>query len=261
MNTIISYLEQLNLSDIEAKLYLTLLQLGPVSVRELASAIDIKRTTAYLYIDQLIEKGLVVKIVKGTKKLIAANDPKESLEFLTEKKLQTAKEIEKEFPNMLSSIATAFPPLETVSESEIKSYKGILNARKIYEDALKAKELRAYIRIDKTEPLFPNNANVFSEAFEKNKNLKVWEIIYNAEASAAPSEESRSRKGRYFYKYMPKSQKLSSEDILIFDGKVAVINFRGGKTSIVLQSPDLYNNFKEIFNFLWEVLEEPHSEK
>ena len=46
MEKIVDYLKQLDLSDVEAKLYLTLLQTGPSSVRDLAQTIDIKRTTA-----------------------------------------------------------------------------------------------------------------------------------------------------------------------------------------------------------------------
>ncbi|HEX8965543.1 MAG TPA: helix-turn-helix domain-containing protein, partial [Patescibacteria group bacterium] len=59
MNQVLLYLEQLDLSESEAKLYMSLLQTGPISVRDLAIKVGIKRTTAYLYIDLLVEKGLV----------------------------------------------------------------------------------------------------------------------------------------------------------------------------------------------------------
>lgn len=260
METIRNYLEQLDLSDIETKLYLTLLQTGPTTVRDLAASIEIKRTTAYQYIDQLIEKGLIMKVVKGSEKLVAANDPEESLAHLVDKKLEKAKNIEQELPHMLQSITTSLPQVKDVSEAEIKYYKGILSAQKIYEEALRADEFRSYIRIDKNEPLFPNNPAVFADAFRNNPKLKIWEIIYNKDISAPPSESSRSHIGRYFYKYMSKSQKLSSEDILIYDGKVAIINYKGGKTSIVLHSTDLYNNFKDIFTFIWDMLPEPEDQ-
>ena len=66
-NKIIEYLKQLDLSEIEAELYLILLNKGSLSVRDLAEISGIKRTTAYIYIDQLIEKGLVLKVVKESK--------------------------------------------------------------------------------------------------------------------------------------------------------------------------------------------------
>src|SRR5258708_21255488 len=97
---IIDYLKQLDLSDVEAKLYLTLLQSGPASVRDLAQTVDIKRTTAYFYIDQLVEKGLIMKLVRGSKKLVAASEP-ENLQSLVEEKITNAKDVEKRFPDIL----------------------------------------------------------------------------------------------------------------------------------------------------------------
>src|ERR1700734_1251596 len=100
MDKIVDYLKQLDLSDVEAKLYLTLLQTGPASVRDLAQTIDIKRTTAYFYIDQLVEKGLIMKLVKGSKKLVAANEP-ENLKILVEDKLESAKNVQQNFSTIL----------------------------------------------------------------------------------------------------------------------------------------------------------------
>src|ERR1700722_3759231 len=99
MDNIVDYLKQLDLSDVEAKLYLTLLQTGPASVRDLALTIDIKRTTTYFYIDQLVDKGLIIKLVKGSKKLVAANEP-ENLKILVEEKMKTAKAVQQGFPDI-----------------------------------------------------------------------------------------------------------------------------------------------------------------
>jgi sugar-specific transcriptional regulator TrmB len=255
MSDYIDYLGQLELSDMEAKLYLKLLEVGPINVSNLAKALGIRRTSTYLYLEPLFAKGLVTKIVNKSKKQVAPTDP-ENLEMLIDQRIAHTKALKEQFPDVLKKIKGAFPGFKEITNVEIKYYKGLQNARKIYLEALRANELRAYIRIAKTEPLFPDNALVFSKAFRENKKLKIWEIIYDPESSVSPSKESRSQMGRYFYKYMPKSKKLSSEDILMYDGKVAVINFRSGKTSIVLHSHDLYNNFKEIFELLWSILPE-----
>src|SRR5215469_18867685 len=98
MDKIIDYLKQLDLSDAEAKLYLTLLKAGPVSVRDLAQTVDIKRTTTYFYIDQLVEKGLIMKLVRGSKKLVAANEP-ENLKSLVDTKLSNAKFVQQNLAN------------------------------------------------------------------------------------------------------------------------------------------------------------------
>src|SRR5579862_6328925 len=126
MDKIIDYLKQLDLSDAEAKLYLTLLQSGPTSVRDLAQTVDIKRTTAYFYIDQLVEKGLIMKLVRGSKKLVAANEP-ENLKHLVEVKLKNAKAVQQSFPDILKKLTTIVPQENNSSGAEIRFYKGISN--------------------------------------------------------------------------------------------------------------------------------------
>src|ERR1700734_3874837 len=123
METIIDYLKQLDLSDVEAKIYLTLLQTGPVSVRDLAQTINIKRTTAYFYIDQLVDKGLIMKLVKGSKKLVAANEP-ENLQHLVEEKLESAKSVKQGFPDILKALNNSIAQENNANEAEIKYYKG-----------------------------------------------------------------------------------------------------------------------------------------
>jgi sugar-specific transcriptional regulator TrmB len=256
MDKIITYLKQLDLSDAEAKLYLRLLQTGSTSVRDLAQTVDIKRTTAYFYIDQLVEKGLIMKLVKGSKKLVAATEP-ENLKLLVEKKLTSAKNVQKSFSTILTELTKIAPKENNAKNTEIRSYKGILSARKIYEEALHSNELRAYVKLKETEKLFSDNMPIFENAFKNNPRLKIWEIIYDSGSNTQDAERVESISDRYFYKYTPKHLKLNSEDILIYDGKVAIINYKERETSVVLQSSDFYKDFKELFDFMWNVLSEP----
>src|SRR6185437_6577010 len=167
MDNIVDYLKQLNLSDAEAKLYLTLLKTGPASVRDLAQKVDIKRTTAYFYIDQLVEKGLIMKLVKGSKKLVAANEP-ENLKILVEEKLKQANEVQKGFPDILKALTTSLPKEDNNGDAEIKYYKGKNGVKKIYEEILQAKEVRSYVNIEEIAEVFPENFPLFDSALQKN---------------------------------------------------------------------------------------------
>jgi len=79
MQKIIEYLRQLGFSEIETKLYLALLESGPISVKDLAELTHIKRTTAYFHIDLLVEKGLLIRVVNGSHKQVAAIQPESGL--------------------------------------------------------------------------------------------------------------------------------------------------------------------------------------
>ncbi len=262
MNKILDYLEQLGLSEIEAKLYLTLLNTGPISVRELAETTKIKRTTAYLYIDQLIDKELVMKLVKGSKKLVVANEPAENLHYLVDKKLERAKKAEANLPEMVSLLTKALPQKESTNEAEIRYYKGKSGVKKIYEDALKAKELRTYVNfLELTKLLVPNgielDINLFDRGLKKNPNLRIFEIVANTPNVIQEFNLDLTGKNqRYRYKFMPNTVGLTSPGILLYDNTVAIINGNGKLTSIVLRNTEYYVNSKKLFDFMWSMLPE-----
>lgn len=250
---IIDYLQQLDLSDVEAKLYLTLLSNGPISVRELAETIQIKRTTAYFYVDLLIEKGLIIKLVKGSKKLVAAADPEKGLKELVVKEVQKAKDVETNFPDILKTLQNTFPETNGTNGAEIRYYKGKAGIRKIYEEALQSKEFRSFVTFVDTISAFPDTASVFNYALKQNPAMYMKEIIDNYPAAEKEIQILSANKN-YSYKLMPKEMKFSSQDILIFDGNVAVVNIKDKINGVVLQNYDLYNNIKVLFDFIWRSL-------
>lgn len=253
MKKILDYLEQLELSDLEAKLYLALLDSGPISVRDLAEVTQIKRTTAYFHIDLLVEKGLVLRVVNGSKKQIAPAQPESGLQFLVEKKLEAAKKAQENLPNILTTISASLPKYKDVSSAEIQYYKGKNGVTKIYEDALKAGEIRSYVNIEEVLNVFPGNAALFDKAAKHNPNLKMYEIVENS-PHARERLESSKKKGQYLYKFLPDDMKIEATDILMYDGKVSVINLKNQLTGVVLYNKDLYNNFRLLFDLLWKML-------
>ncbi len=253
MDKIIDYLKQLDLSDAEAKLYLKLLNNGPTSVRDLAQTVDIKRTTAYFYIDQLVEKGLIMKLVRGSKKLVAANEP-ENLHYLVEKKLASAKAVQQNLSAILSDLKSTLPAQIEIDNAEIKYYKGAQGIKKIHEDALKAVELRSYVKVESTGGIFSDNVDIFDQAFNDNSKLTVKEIIYDSPLATKDAQQILHKNERYSFKLMPKELNLTSGDTLIYDRKVAIINYKEHEHCVVLHNADYYNNSKELFDFIWKII-------
>jgi sugar-specific transcriptional regulator TrmB len=257
MENIVDYLKQLDLSDAEAKLYLTLLQTGPIRVRELAQTVDIKRTTAYFYIDELIEKGLIMKLVRGSKKLVAASDP-ENLKILVEKKIQKANEVQNAFQGILNTLHTSLSKESSTTRDEIRYYSGKSGVKKIYEEALLGSELRLYLSLSEVAPLFPENDYLFENALNSNKNLQIFEI-YGDKHTNIKELSYNVKSTRYYYKFLPSNVHLTAACILIYDtNKVAIINVSkiDNISGIVLYSKDYYNNSKELFDFMWHSLPE-----
>ena len=255
MQNTTDYLAQLGLTKNEISAYTKLLETGPLPVQKLAQLLHINRTSMYVYVDELIEKGVITKIVQGTQSQVESVPPHEVLQKLLEEKEQATKNLKEQLPTMAQAFLTAFPEVKQSSDAEIRYYKGRQGVKKIYEEVLKSKEIRSYVNIEDVLSTFPENRKLFDNAFNNNLTMKMFEIVED-------SPKARERFGitfkrdRYSYKFLPKRMNLKAQDILIYDGNVSFINLKNNITGVVLRNIDLYNNFKLLFDFIWEVLPE-----
>ena len=85
-------LKTLGLSDKEAKIYFALLQLGPATPYKMAKRSGLKRPTAYVIADELVEKGYAVQ-APGNKHTYIARPPEVIYEEREEKMLEAKKNL------------------------------------------------------------------------------------------------------------------------------------------------------------------------
>lgn len=72
-------LEQIGMTDKEARVYLALLSLESSTAYEIAQHCDVKKPTVYVILEELRKKGLVLKVPHAKKSLFAARDLSEYL--------------------------------------------------------------------------------------------------------------------------------------------------------------------------------------
>ncbi|MDP2837949.1 MAG: helix-turn-helix domain-containing protein, partial [Candidatus Moranbacteria bacterium] len=92
MEHLIEPLKNLGLTDKEARIYLALLQVGPATPYQIAKKAQIKRPTAYVIAEELVEKGLIVHIPGESPRRYIARTPDSFFED-AENKLSQAKHI------------------------------------------------------------------------------------------------------------------------------------------------------------------------
>jgi len=100
---LISHVEELGLSNKEARVYLACLSLGPASVQRIAERSGIKRVTTYVILESLVVLGLISQSTKGKKTYIVAEDPV-NLERLLEKREHELKEQKHNFKRILPDL-------------------------------------------------------------------------------------------------------------------------------------------------------------
>ncbi len=252
MKKVTDYLQELGLTEIEAEIYQGLLEIGPTTVKELSEHIGIKRITTHFNVESLINKGLVAQTMYGARRQITA-EPPERLEYLIEKKEKEIFLLKNTFPEFITSIQhTLIKSKQQDKDVAIKYYQGKQGVQSVYNDVLKAKKLRAYVNATEISKVFPNNMELFIQTHNKRKDMYIWEIMDYSKNIL--DYANRMARGRYLYKFIPKSMNLSVVDYLIYDDKVAIVNIKENPTGLIISNKDYYENAKAIFNLVWEVL-------
>ena len=100
---LIANLEDLGLSQKEARVYLANLMLGAATVQKIADQSGIKRVTTYVILESLNNLGLVSQSTKGKKTYFVAEEPSQ-LRRLLQKKEQAIQEQQKNFDAILPEL-------------------------------------------------------------------------------------------------------------------------------------------------------------
>ena len=98
----------LDLETVEARIYLNLLRLGPVTASSLAKELDVDRTKTYRTIDKLLNMSIVSTTISNPK-LCIATKPEEVLKIVLQKKQDEINRIEKIGKDVIQKINQIVP--------------------------------------------------------------------------------------------------------------------------------------------------------
>lgn len=260
MKNIEQYLSKFGITETEIQLYLKLLKLNTSTITELSSKTRIPRTTVHTNVERLIQRGLVTQSIKKERRKLFAENPEKIKILLVNRQIQlendlrSVKNLGKELPEFIKIIQKTIPSSEKHSKISVKYYEGKQGAKLIYQEAFSAKELRSYVNLEATHEVFSDNTKLFNIIQKRNPSLIIKEIIPHSEKSIKKAKQF-ARKSNFQFRVTSLPINLTSIDILIYDGKVAMINFRGNTiVGSVLENNDYYYNSKIIFDFLWNNL-------
>ena len=102
-------LEELGISNRQTDLYLTLLKLGPSSIRDIASAAGLNRGTTYEELKRLRIMSLVTYFPQGKRRFFCAEQPDVLLRKAEEKRTATVKAVERLEHEILPDLAQITP--------------------------------------------------------------------------------------------------------------------------------------------------------
>ena len=161
------YLEEIGLSEKEAKIYLALLQVDSSSIQDLAEKTGINRTTVYPVLESLEKKGLVSETHVG-KKVFYVAAPPERLETYVERQRVLFEEKAKRLEDIIPQIKSI--QREQGERPVVKYFEGRDGAFSAYEEfytaAPKKKEIGYFLY----------NRDLLSKIYTKEERDKILKI-------------------------------------------------------------------------------------
>jgi len=243
-------LQKLGLSDKEAKVYLSSLELGPSPVQVIARKAGVNRATTYVMIESLIDRGLMSSFEKGKKRFFTAESP-EQLMVLLRKEEAEIREKEKSFGEILPELKAIFASAE--EKPRVKFYEGIEGLKAIQNDILKSKygSLEEIVSLDDCYRVFPPHPKDHRQMIaQKTKDISV-KVLYTSEKGKILAAKEGKRERRY----IPPDQFSFSTEINIYGNKIAIATCKGKIMGVIIESREISEALRAIFNLAWEAAE------
>lgn len=236
-------LKSAGLTENEAKVYESLLNLGARPAGVISRRTGLHRRVIYDVLDRLIKKGLIGYIVENNKKIFSVSNPERFTEIIDEEKSK----IQSIMPQMME----IFNQSKERQKEETVFYKGKNGLKSVFEDqieeAKKSKEILILGASNMAYELFDNYFFWFDKKRQENK-IKA-RIIFNSEKSSKKIPLAK-------IKFL--SKEVSSEmSINIYGNKVAIVYWNKEKPfAIVINQQEIAEGYKKYFELLWNIAKE-----
>ncbi len=238
-------LMELGLCDKEALLYLSALKMGAATAQQLSLDSELKRSTAYPYIDTLVEKGLLHIQINGARKLFIAESP-DKLSILLDRKKQILTNI---MPQLVQNYLHSSP-----STNNIRIYQGLSGIKLVYDGMLaNLADGDEYLVISDQEKWHALDPEYFENFILQRSKLNLIIRLLLQDSQHARSYKRKEKKYQEKIKLIPDTLALNI-NMVILPTKVILTQLVDPLLAILIENPNVAAMNKTLFNILWEVL-------
>lgn len=231
-------LKSLGLTDNEAAIYTTLLEMGPRSAGTISKKTKLHRRVIYDTTERLIGKGLIGYMVENGKKIFSAANP------------ARFKEIEEERENKINEILPEM--IELFNSAKEKHggdtlfFKGKEGLKSVFEDQLSEK--KKILIIGASEMAYEGLEFYFHWFDKRRVKEKIkTKIIFNKDVEGKHAKIPLSE-----VRYLP--EKYSSPmAINIYGDKIAIILWsKLSPFAIVVKQKEIADGYRKHFEMIWK---------
>lgn len=236
MNT--ESIQQLGLTEAEAKVYVALLELGSSQAGKITSKTGIHRRTVYDAIERLIEKGLVSYIKQNNIKYYESVEPKRLVEILRERE---------------QNINEILPQLELLHKTskekqETTFFRGKLGLKSVFGQQIEeGKEILVFGASAEA----PNILKAYFPHYDRERTRKNITVKIVFDESVKNDKYVRSIQ-KAEIRFMPKEYS-SPAAINVYGDNVTIILWSEEPIAIVIKNEQIADGYRKYFNLLWSI--------
>lgn len=243
-------LEQLGLTKKEIKIYTTLLQLGTESVFNIAKKSDIKRSTCYLILESLKNKGLV-SFSKNRKSIqYSAIEPSKIYNIYKERLDQL-----KDAVPMLDALYSTTP-----NRPKFQIFEGIDGVKNVYYETHtwleKGNEVLFYGTLENISPPLRKQLDIWKTLIRINKEAKARELLNYGVVDRKYYSEMKNVNSHYKFRFIPPELGFIHMDLIIMGNKVALIQAQKEIFAVVIESNGIADALRLLYEMAWRSAKE-----
>lgn len=249
---LVKSVEELGLSNKEARVYLANLMLGPAGVQQIADLSGIKRVTTYVILEALVNLGLVSQTSQAKKTLFNAESP-ENLRRLLEKREQSIQDQKQQLDELLPELGK----LKTLPKDapSVKFYDGAEGIRSVTQSLFSEIQdqdieyVYGISNLDDLHQFFPEIAEQAGNPSRLKSGLRS-KFLYTSKKGAIYKDSDDER--RRISRYLPPEKFNFEGDISIWGDYVVYLSLRGARPiGVVIKSHELAQSMIALFELGW----------
>jgi Sugar-specific transcriptional regulator TrmB len=235
-------LQQLGLTSSQAKSYVELIKAGSLTPPQLAKKTGESRTAAYMSLAKLEEIGLATKIGEAKKATYSPANPSALEKFIAYKRKQVTA-AEDLYRNSLPRLLTYY--YSNRGEPGVQFYQGKDGLTKIYEDHLRTGQEVYFVRTMADEEYFGDVLYQYMQKRAKRDITAHGLAPYTAGTYeyAQKNDKELKRDMAWF----PPNAYTAPVEISIYGDKVSLISFGKEAIGTIIESPQIAQALRELF--------------
>lgn len=234
------------LSEKESAFYVALLELGPSSIQTVTRHANIKRTSAYNFINSLAQLGLVSFYERNNRLIYQAEDPSHLKKLLQQRII--------EFDRQLPQLTALYH--QQASHPKTKVFTGVEGMKKTVIDSLNSKEKKVLVVID-LQSAIGNFGIPFWERYNEEatrRRVIVHSLRHDEQKYKIPTYKYLTKKEYQKMllvpRYLPKHVRIPNT-LVIYDETVVIISPSEENWVLVTESTSFSTTIKMMYSLLW----------